>query len=90
MYITHLFIHSSVDGHLGCFHLLAILNNAIMNAGIHVSVQVPAFNSFGSGTAKSYGKPMLSFRRIDKLFSIAVAPFYIATSCAQVLGGLTI
>ena len=34
------FIHSSVDGHLGCFHVLAIVKSAAVNIGIHVSFSV--------------------------------------------------
>ena len=31
-------IHLSADGHLGCFHVLAVINSAVMNIGVHVSL----------------------------------------------------
>ena len=33
-------IHSSADGQLGCFHVLAIINRAVMNIGVHVSLSI--------------------------------------------------
>ena len=51
------FIYSSVDGHLGCFHVLAIVNSAAMNNGIHVSFSILVFPGYmpRNGIAGSYG-----------------------------------
>ena len=53
VYIDHnFFIDSSVDGHLGCFHVLAIVNSASVNNGIHVSFSILV--SEGKGTPLQY------------------------------------
>ena len=51
------FIHSFVDGHLGCFNVLALVNSAAMNNGIHVSFSVLVSSGYmpRSGIAGSYG-----------------------------------
>ena len=55
------FIHSSVNRHLGCFRVLAIINNAAINIKMHVSFQASAYVPFGliwkGGIAGSPGPP---------------------------------
>ena len=57
------FIHSSVGGLLGCFHVLAIVNSTAVNTGAHVSFQTMIFSGYmpGSGIARSYDSSIFSF-----------------------------
>ena len=59
------FIHSSVNGPLGCFHVLAVVNSAAMNIGLHVcfSIRILSGSVPRSGIAGSYGNSSFSFLR---------------------------
>ena len=78
------FIHSSVARRLNRFYLLAIVNNAAVNTGLHVSAWISAFSSFGYkpriGIAESYDNPMFNVLRTAKMFSTTAAPFPISTA----------
>ena len=66
VYMYHsLLIHLSADGHLGCFHVLAMINSAVMNIGVHVSLSdlVSLVCMPRSGIAGSYGSSLSSFLR---------------------------
>ena len=57
------FIRSSVDGHLDCFHVLAIVNTAAVNIGMNASFQIMVFSGYmpRNGIAGSYGSSIFSF-----------------------------
>ena len=64
VYMYHSFlIHSSADGHLGCFHVLAIINSVAMNIGVHPSLSnlVSSGCMPRSGIAGSYDSSISSF-----------------------------
>ena len=56
MYYNFL-IHSSVDGHQGCFHVLATVNSAVVNIWLHVSFSIKIFLEYkpSSGIVGSDG-----------------------------------
>ena len=66
VYMYHSFlIHSSADGHLGCFHVLVIINSAAMDIGVPASllVLVSSLCMPSSGVAGSYGISISNFLR---------------------------
>ena len=77
VYLYHIWLLcSSTNGHLVCFHLLAVVNNVAVSIGMQISVQVPPFNTFvfiymlKSGIAESYGSCMFNCLRSHSVCTI--------------------
>ena len=69
--LLYTFIYTSLSisllmdiGHLGCFHVLAIVNRAAMNIQVHVSFHIIIFSRYipRNGIARSYGSTCKSIK----------------------------
>ena len=80
------FIHSSINEHIGCFHVLDIMNTAAMNTGVHVCFfSIMIFSGYmpNSGTVLSYGSFISRvLSNLHTVFLMAVS-IYISTNSAR-------
>ena len=77
-----IFIHSPVNGRVGGFHVLVIVNGAAVNIRVQVSFQIIVFSGYmtRSTIAGSYGKSNFSFLSNCQAVFIVTVPIYIPTN----------
>ena len=76
VYVAHLLYPSSVNGLLCCFHVLVIVNSAIMNIGVRVSFWIIVLSRYmpGVGLLDHIATLLLVFWVTSILCSIVAAP----------------